>query len=303
MQFINNYDLLIVISLNLFIFFLIKIFIKNNLKLPIGSIFFIVLFIFLYYKNNFFINNINSLFIILFLWLIGILDDIYNLKISIRFLLTFLLVSLFLYINIDMVNLELNVHHSFNFLIFLILILGFMHMMNMIDGIDGNYIFYVILIFIFFTLIEATLFNISILLTSFFFLILNLNKKIIIGNSGNYLISFIIAFCLNLNKDLQININNIILSEHFVLILFLFPLIDGIWVSIKRMLSNKSPFAKDNSHIHLINKNSRKTLYFLSFLQIITILIYIWTNLFILTFFIGICLYITAKYVLKIFKF
>lgn len=145
MQSINIYNLLIIIFLNSLIFFSIKTFIKKNIKLPIGSIFFVVLFTFLYHQNIFFISDINSFLIILFFWLIGIFDDIYNLKISIRFLLTLLLVSLFLYINIDMINLKLNINHSLNFLIFLLLILGFMHMMNMIDGIDGNYIFYIII--------------------------------------------------------------------------------------------------------------------------------------------------------------
>lgn len=298
MQSINIYNLLIIISFNSLIFFLIKTFIKKNLKLPIGSIFFVILFIFLYYKNNFFINDINSLFIILLLWLIGIFDDIYNLRISIRFLFTLLLVSLFLYINVDIINLKLNINLSLNLLIFLSLIMGFMHMMNMIDGIDGNYIFYIIICFFFFAFIDLNLFNISVIITSLFFLYLNMQKKIIIGNSGNYLISFVLALCLNINKDLYVNINNIYFDEKFVLILFLFPLIDGLWVSIKRMLSKKSPFAKDHSHIHLVNKNSLKSIFLLSFSQIFIIILYLFFNLFLISFCTGILVYLVCKYIL-----
>ena len=173
-----------------------------------------------------------------------------------------------------------------------------MHMMNMIDGIDGNYIFYIIICFLFFTNIDLSLFNISMIITSLFFLYLNMQKKIIIGNSGNYLISFVLAFCLNINKDLNININNIYFDENFVLILFLFPLIDGLWVSIKRIFRKKSPFTKDYSHIHLINENSLKSLCLLSFSQILIITIFLFTNLFFVTFIIGIFLYLLSKYIL-----
>ena len=139
---------------------------------------------------------------------------------------------------------------------------------NMFDGINlqsGLYFFYIFIFFIFnnfFTEISI-IFAIAI----FFFLLLNYNSKIFMGDSGIILIAYIISFVvINSNNHIKV------ISAETIFQLFLVPGLDMLRLFIKRLLNGKNPFKADYNHIHhlLLKKFGYRNA--IIFLQVIILL-------------------------------
>lgn len=268
-------------------------------KSPIGGFFLIpsfLLYVYLCYNNIF----ISFLLLTLFLFILGVLDDFYNLKVITRFSTVFILIFIFLLSNKDLIKISSFDNDSLFFILFFtFLVMGFIHTMNMIDGIDGLYISYVIIAFILITFFEIE--SIYFLISLIFLLILNLQKKIIIGNSGNLYISAIIPiiFIFNVNTNIEIFGYSLEINKELLTILFIIPLIDGLRVTVQRILNSSSPFRKDLSHIQFINYNEKLCLVLILLTQVLINILYLILNNFMFTIIFSIIFYVTLIAILR----
>jgi len=268
-------------------------------KLPIGGFFLIPsfnLYLYLSYNHIF----ISFILLTLLLFLLGALDDIYNLKVITRFSIVFVLIFCFLFLNSHLIKISSFSNNNLFFLIFFtVLIMGFIHTMNMIDGIDGLYISYIIITFLLIANLEIE--SIYFLLCLIFILILNLKKKIIIGNSGNLYISSVIPIIFIFNADSQIEIlsYSLKMNKELLTILFIIPLIDGLRVTTQRILNSTSPFKKDLSHIQFLNQNDKLSLFSILLAQLLINILYLMLNNFMIIVIISIFLYFALLLILK----
>lgn len=241
---------------------------KNKTSLSGGLIIFlnILVIIFCYsfqgsqfenFIKYFFNNNIIYLYLFLFyltvIFLFGFFDDKFNISANKKII--FLLIFIFFSISLDSSLVISKINFSFSndvfylkeFKIFFTILcfLLFINAFNMFDGINlqsGLYSIYIFIIFFYFS--ENFLFLI-ILIPLVAFLYFNFKNKIFLGNSGSYLIGFLISY---FTIKMFNNFNNIFSDEIFLLMLM--PGFDMLRLFIFRLLNKKNPFASDNNHFH-----------------------------------------------------
>lgn len=241
---------------------------KNKTSLSGGLIIFlnILVIIFCYsfqgsqFENlikYFFNNNIIYLYLFLFyltvIFLFGFFDDKFNISANKKII--FLLIFIFFSISLDssLVISKINFSFSndvfylkeFKFFFTILCFLLFINAFNMFDGINlqsGLYSIYIFIIFFYFS--ENFLFLI-ILIPLVAFLYFNFKNKIFLGNSGSYLIGFLISY---FTIKMFNNFNNIFSDEIFLLMLM--PGFDMLRLFIFRLLNKKNPFVSDNNHFH-----------------------------------------------------
>jgi UDP-GlcNAc:undecaprenyl-phosphate GlcNAc-1-phosphate transferase len=241
---------------------------KNKTSLSGGLIIFlnILVIIFCYsfqgsqFENlikYFFNNNIIYLFLFLFyltvIFLFGFFDDKFNISANKKII--FLLIFIFFLISLDSSLVISKINFSFSndvfylkeFKIFFTILcfLLFINAFNMFDGINlqsGLYSIYIFIIFFYFS--ENFLFLI-ILIPLVVFLYFNFKNKIFLGNSGSYIIGFLISY---FTIKMFNNFNNIFSDEIFLLMLM--PGFDMLRLFIFRLLNKKNPFVSDNNHFH-----------------------------------------------------
>ena len=115
----------------------------------------------------------------------------------------------------------------------------------MFDGINIQSALYLILVSSFLIFKNQNIF-IFILIPGIFFLILNARGKCFLGNSGSYLLGFLISLTL-----IKINQSSpsLIKTEELLILLSL-PCLELFRLFIERLLKNQSPFSGDREHIH-----------------------------------------------------
>jgi len=232
----------------------------HNISIPSsGGIAFIGVFFFYFILFDFnFLYQYFLMFIsIFFIYVIGILDDIKNIKPKIKFMVI-LLSTLILYyegIFIDSLGVYWGYDLKLGFLsiIFTIFAInGFTNALNLIDGLDGlaSGISLIILSTFFYI---GQVFNDDMIMllskitivTLVSFIILNWNPaKIFMGDSGSLTLGFIISIIAILSLKY--------IHPGVILYFTAVPLIDTIIVLIRRIKSKRSPFKADKTHIHHI---------------------------------------------------
>lgn len=208
------------------------------------------------------IYNFKLFLISLPFFIIGYLDDIYDLSIKRRFLSTIFILALifFFFYELQLKNIIFNdqliiLNKFYSFIISSILILGFIHVMNMSDGRNSNYGMYVLILFltIFVNILTITNeINKEIILICFsisFICILNYRSFSFFGNNGVYALSFFIGILMFEYYG------NFILSSKNIYCIFFIPFIDSIFVSGRRVLNGHSPFKSDLFHLHHLPNN------------------------------------------------
>ena len=139
---------------------------------------------------------------------------------------------------------------SILFLIFCISIL--INGCNFIDGINNNLNFYFLYSNIIIFLLKLDLgvnFDINILLifTSLIFILFNFFDKIFFGDSGAYLIGFIIG------ADLVHLFNtNAEISKFFAVLIVFYPCFEVLFSMIRKYFFKYSPLSADSGHLHSI---------------------------------------------------
>ena len=226
-------------------------------SLILFSIIYLVIVDQLFMVNNNYISKI--IIILLPVFIMGLLDDIYNLSpIRKSIFLTFLLL-LFLYFNKEFLLTKLyfddfKKNYLFNdvtsIFITTFCLLLLINAFNMSDGINGLAhsiaILWLIILILLFNL-NITFYFITLII--FFSLIFNYKGKYFLGNSGSSLLGSFIGLLTIYLYNSDLNHENIVSVEKIVLI-FLIPGLDMLRLFILRISNKKSPFFGDLKHFH-----------------------------------------------------
>lgn len=187
-------------------------------------------------------------------FIIGLIDDKINLNANLKLFLFFILIILLILGNDDYLIKSLQFTFfveeiNFKFLSYIftvICFLSFINSVNMFDGINLQSSFYIsFLSFIFISKNYLSEFFIIILISLFFFSLLNYKNKCFLGNNGTYFLSFLIS-CIFISSY---NSHNLLHPEEIFLIMLL-PGLELIRLTISRILKRKHPFSADKNHIH-----------------------------------------------------
>lgn len=238
-------------------------------------------------------------------FLIGYIDDRYDLSVIIRFVFCFLtLIVFFLFdselsLNFLILNFEyVYFNKPISVLLSIILILGFIHIMNMTDGRNANFGMYMFFLYstIFFNLFyfnnEKNIFLFIICLSLIVVIILNFYSFSFFGNNGVY------PFCFYSALIMFSNYEYLLISSKNIYAIFAFPFLDAIYVSFFRIKRGVSPFVSDLSHLHHLP--SKWTLGFIIiFLFILFLLMVSFALPFKFLIMISILMYISLRLVLR----
>lgn len=235
---------------------------------------------------NLYVNFFSFFIITLIIFILGYLDDKYNL--SPNYKLFFLGVLFFTSISFDK---ELLINHLYfktfltdinlgrwSYLFTCLCFLLFLNAMNMFDGVNvQSASFYFLIFSIFFFKNIFLIFALLILVMLFFYIILNFKSKIFFGSNGIFVLSYIVGYILIKSYNLSR------LSVEEILVLLLYPGLDMFRLFIERILKKKHPFYPDRNHIHhlIYNrfKNNNLTIFFSILLFSIPIIIFYLFNI------------------------
>ena len=233
---------------------------KNNIQLSL----FLIPLPLIITNHNFFLN-----FIILITCIIGFLDDKYSLSVKVRFLSASLVIIVYTIFNKHYINFDFFFINNIYLLSILsvIFILGFIHTINMVDGKNGFALIIFLNIFMYHMFKSNFLSNLNIFDLLFFctlliMLIINLANISYLGNAG------VILLTMHFSYFLVDKYNSGIISEKEIYCLLSLPFLDGLRVTINRILKKKSPFKPDRTHLHHLIKNWNLGLIFI-FLSLI----------------------------------
>ena len=143
------------------------------------------------------------MFCLVFLFLLGYFDDKYDLDPFKKLIVLFIIFYVFFSLDDSLVINELNltfITYSIDisevgFFFSLLISLIFLNSINMYDGINGQVGFLSLTIFIFFLLNNfMPMLSVLLIISLLFFLFLNLKGKIFMGDSGCYILSFILTY-------------------------------------------------------------------------------------------------------------
>jgi len=257
----------------------------------------------------FFTNNreLFSFFAGLFsFYLFGLYDDKFNLNANIKLLISSFLVIFFTSIDSNLIINNLNFSFllntielkNFSYFFTILSFLLFFNALNMFDGINMQVASYSLLIFLIF-IFKGIFINTSavIIVSLFFFLILNFKNKAYMGDGGVYLLSYIISYIFIKSHN-----KNLFMADEIFFIMFL-PGLDMFRVFLLRLISGKNPFKPDRNHFHhlLLNYFSSIYVFLIIFTSIfLVIILYYFINPIILFFSITM-LYLISLFFIKIF--
>lgn len=190
------------------------------------------------------------------IFLIGFYDDAYLISSKIRILMLTLIVYFFIYIvdisqlnslNFLFIQETLELDRSkilFTSLCVLILMIS----CNLYDGINfQSFLFYTIN-FCFLYYLYQNSFILMIIISLLFFGYLNFNGKVFLGDSGVYLLSFILGYYFIICFNSQFKL----IYADQVFLFLLFPVLDSCRVFLLRLIKNKDIFTPDQNHFHHI---------------------------------------------------
>lgn len=189
-------------------------------------------------------------------FIIGVLDDFYDVSPRFKFVFIFFATALIYFngVHIDTLGnyfgyeISLPVILIFPFTFFAIA--GFTNALNLIDGLDGLAGSVALIMFVTFLVIGITYNDLFIItLTSSFitvllaFLLFNWHPaKIFMGDSGSLTLGFVIALLSILSIKY--------ISPASILFIIAIPLLDTFIVMTRRIQRGQSPFKADKNHIH-----------------------------------------------------
>ena len=274
----------------------------------------ILLSVDLYLQNNLIIGQITSLnkfysfFITLSLiFLIGLIDDKYNLNANIKFVIFIFIILASLIIDNEMILSKIRLSFVQNELYvgffsipFTILCyLLFINALNMFDGINLQLGVYSIIFLSFFLLnnIEQIL-CILLILSILNYLILNYKNMTFMGDSGSLMLAYILGYI-----SIKYYNSGKIQFADTIFLLMLIPGLDLLRVSITRLLKRKSIFNPDRIHIHhlIFDKfGYTAAISWLITITVIPIILYYLTNQLFLSIVIGTLFYLPILFINKI---
>ena len=145
---------------------------------------------------------------------------------------------------IESIDKTVNINNfSFFFTIFCFLLLS--NALNMFDGINCQCIIFSILLFSYLLNLQNQLLIIYLILVLIFTLYLNSKNLIFLGNSGSYLLSYIIS-----HQIIYFYNSKFIRSVEEIFILLMVPGVDMLRLFFQRLSDKKNPFKPDKMHLH-----------------------------------------------------
>ena len=194
------------------------------------------------------------------IFLLGFIDDRFNLKPNIKFLclliIIFFLLSIEKELIIEVVNFSFYKKEIFlnKFSIFfsVFCFLVFINAFNMFDGINLQSSLYSLFILFCLTVFFSNSLILNILILSLIsFSYLNFKNKTFLGDSGSLFLAFLISFFF----IKFYNLDYIVFADEIVLYMII-PGLDLIRLFFLRILNKKNPLSSDRLHIHhlLISK-------------------------------------------------
>ena len=251
----------------------------------------IIIYLFIYnYELNIFTNHKNLItffFTLTAIFLLGIYDDKFFISANKKLvILTFLV---FVFLKLDNSLVLQNIHFSFfkkdihlenfGFYFTLLCFLLFINAFNMFDGINMQSTLYALFIFLILLINNLHIYiTLPLMLAILFFLYHNSKSRIFLGDSGTYLLGFVISYLMIKSYN-----NHSIFTSDFIFLVMAVPGYELIRLSLVRLLKNKHPFQADRSHIHHLIIKRKGHLYALIIGQILIIspivIAYFQTNL------------------------
>jgi UDP-GlcNAc:undecaprenyl-phosphate GlcNAc-1-phosphate transferase len=227
---------------------------KNPVPLMGGVLLFInFLIIILFINFDIEFNDLNILLFSCLFFLVGLIDDKYNLLPKTKFLFNIIVLLLFFKINenfliqkFEFYNLEINLNYYISFFFSILCVLIFINALNLFDGLNLQTLLYcsVTLLYLFYK--DSNLKHVIIIVFVLICLMpFNYKNKLFLGDSGVYLLGGFLSLSV---LDLH-NINQKISAEEIFVIMML-PGLDMLRLFIYRLLNNKNPFYGDRNHIH-----------------------------------------------------
>ena len=250
---------------------------KEQIPCHGGFIYFanILLFIvFIFFSNDvnfvdkdFFSSKRNgiSFFLIAFcFFLLGYLDDKYNISPNKKLILQLLFVTLAILIDEDLIIQTLRFSNNFEIPLFklsifftILCFLIFINSVNMFDGVNNQSSMYVFILCFYILLKIPNFYFIYIfLIANLVFFYFNYQNKLFLGDNGSLLIGYIFANLITKVYNLESNF----FADEIVIIMF-FPVMDLLRLFIKRIILNTHPFEGDKTHIHHILSERFKNKY------------------------------------------
>tara|TARA_B100001057_G_scaffold460695_1_gene512001 strand:- start:358 stop:1362 length:1005 start_codon:yes stop_codon:yes gene_type:complete len=261
-----------------------------NVPLTGGIFLFLNILIIFCLENYFTLTNnlildMNLFLFIIIIFIFGIIDDKFGIKANLKLSLSIALFFFFLYLNDNFVlkTIIISSGHKYDlgifslpFTVFCLVI--FQNAFNMYDGINlQNILFFIFLIFIIYIFFGFIDFYIYLIPSLILLLYLNSKNKMFLGDSGSYILSFLISiFLIYIFNNTTINI-----PSDFVFLCLCIPGYDLLRLAIHRIFNKKHPFKADKNHIHhmMIKKiGYLKTIIYLNFLCFIPILFSLFSN-------------------------
>jgi UDP-GlcNAc:undecaprenyl-phosphate GlcNAc-1-phosphate transferase len=264
----------------------IRKFHKGSIPLTGGVLIFINLFFFIicdfflekkffFFQDFFNYNRIYYSFVfgLVSFFLLGLLDDKIsisaNLKLIIQILILFIVLLLDPNLKIEYIKFSFfdkKIYlNEFSLIFSILCFLLFINAFNMFDGINGQSGIYAIINFLIFYLLLDKLIFLLIIFIMVIFLCKNFKNKIFLGNSGSYLISFLISFYY-----VKFYNTEIINEADFIGLIMFIPGLDLLRLFFFRIYKGKNPFTPDRNHLHhiLLRKFNYKLSFFLLFFLI-----------------------------------
>jgi UDP-GlcNAc:undecaprenyl-phosphate GlcNAc-1-phosphate transferase len=210
-----------------------------------------------FFGSNFFDDKYEIVVFLTFsliFFVIGYLDDKYNLSANIKLLIYISLLFILVSFNSDLVVHDLNFKFnnwkinllSFEIFFTVLCFLLFINALNMLDGINGQVATYIIFISIIFFLLKINLiFFLTLVVVLLFFLYLNFKNKIFLGDNGSILLGFIISYFFVKSYNMGFNLH---VDEIFLIMMV--PGYELFRLALSRLIKKKHPFKADNQHIH-----------------------------------------------------
>ena len=287
---------IILIILNVTLFFFHKkvgnfsqLFAKNNNKpndknlIPaIGGIYFFINFFFynflIYILDIQFYDALSSkqflirtkfifYFSSILIFLVGFLDDKFNLSYKLKILIFITICYLPFSINDQLIVNYLTFSFyeqilaldGLSLFISIFSIFLLINIFNMFDGVDGQAGIFILIISTYLFVFKNLNILLPLIVTSLFFLYFNLNGKMILGNNGSYFISFILGLIIisHFKLDFDFKVDEIIL-------LVLYPTLDMVRLFTFRICKGKNPFVGDRNHLHHMLYDKFKNLFYVN---------------------------------------
>ena len=230
---------------------------------------FIIIFYFFFHGNLLF-----NIFAILIFFVRDFSDLKFLILLNFVFFTNNYFVSIHFLVDLNLQNTKVIIldqllkYKVFNYIFVLFCILILINGTNFIDGLNTNVLGYYIIVsfFIFETnkdyfLIEYINWNLWICILIILYLF-NLFNKILIGDSGSYLLGFLYGYIL-----IETYLNNQGISPFYIILLIWYPCFETLFSIIRKFRFNKSPILPDTKHIHQLLFLSLKKKYKLSNLK------------------------------------